>query len=119
MSRGISEKQEWKNDEKSGCHHNEQRPRKDASATEIDGCVFPRRDLSLQRKRVQQGMASGICGYPNTDCCLSAANEQSGSTAIKDNVGRSDHPVDIARWILQEINLAATFQKPSLATIRF
>jgi hypothetical protein len=118
VSRGIPEKEERQNHEESGCHHDEQRQGKDASACEIDGSFFPRRDLSLQRRRVQQGMASGICMCPHRDCCLSETNEQCGSTAVTITPDAATTPWKLA-VNSPKINLAATFQKPGLVTIRF
>ena len=60
VSGGISDKEEGNNYEEGGCHHDEERQRKDISAGEIDGHFCPRRESWL-RGRVQQGMASDHC----------------------------------------------------------
>ena len=64
VSGGIAEKEDGKNHKERGCHHYEHRQGSDGTAAEIDGRFLPSCESSLQRRRVQQGIASGtwMCG---------------------------------------------------------
>ena len=70
VPRGISEKEERKNYKERGCHHDEQRQRKDSAVGAIDAGFLRPGVPSFHRRRVQQGMASGIWMCPQRDCCL-------------------------------------------------
>jgi len=74
VSRGTAEEKERDYHQERNRHHDEQRQE---SVVEILVDVLPRRRRSLQRRRVQQGIASGA-QMGHRDCGLSQANGQFG-----------------------------------------
>jgi len=112
MSGGIADKEEGKNHKEGGCHHDQERQRKDISAGEIDGQSCPRRESWLRRRRAQQGMASDDCMGAHRDCCLKRGNEQSGRLGANAATSCAN-----SAGISREINLAATLPKPLLIRV--
>jgi hypothetical protein len=106
VSRGITKKQKRKNHEESRCHHDQQRPRSDGPAYNLDCSLLLRRESSLGRRRCQQGMPPAVWTWLHTDCCLSHENGQFEISGLWKRCA-----------ISREINLAATLRKSQCAKL--